>query len=296
MQKPRGAGVNVGASTGASGITIGTTTITGGATTQVLYNLAGVVQSTSTLVINPTAGQGPSIVAGTAVTNVPALNITQTVNEASTVFTAIKSTITQGAAGVSQLYLLDLWSGTSGAEVTRFRVNKDGTLLAAGSLQGTSGLISDTWSSIAADTGINKVSAGVVGIATGGSGVAGTIAATNYRVATKPVILGTAPSYASGGCLTGAGTVVTNSNGTAYFTVTLGTGCSGSQPVVLTLPAATTGWNCYARHVTTPASNIPRQSSAVSTTSVTFTNYAATTGLAAAWTDGDVFVGSCMGG
>ncbi len=103
----------------------------------------------------------------------------------------------------------------------------------------------------------------------------------------------TAPTLASGGCTTP--TAVT-ANGTMYFSVGVGTGCSGSQPLVFTLPSATNGWNCYARNSTNAASSAPAQSSGVSTTSVTITNYARTTGVAAAWTDSDVVVVSCAGG
>lgn len=109
-------------------------------------------------------------------------------------------------------------------------------------------------------------------------------------------ISGTAPTYASGGCLTGAGTVVTNSNGTATVTVTNGTGCAASQPIVLTYPAATIGWKCSARNVSNAAISSPAQTGAVSTTSVTITNYSRTLGTAAAWTDSDVIVVSCIGG
>lgn len=104
-----------------------------------------------------------------------------------------------------------------------------------------------------------------------------------------------APTLASGGCT--SPTAVTNSAAAfaqqAVFSVGVGTSCSGSQPLVFTLPAATTGWNCTARNSTNAATSAPAHSSAVSTTSVTITNYARTTGLAAAWTDADNVVVTC---
>ena len=119
------------------------------------------------------------------------------------------------------------------------------------------------------------------------------VSSTSLQVGSKPVIGFTAPTIASGGCTS---PTVTNTNGTAYITIDVGTGCSGSQPVTFTLPAATTGWNCYARNITNGATSAPAQTGAVSTTSVTITNFARTTGVAAAWTDGDDVVLSCFGG
>ena len=103
----------------------------------------------------------------------------------------------------------------------------------------------------------------------------------------------TAPTIASGGCTS---PTIVNNNGTARFEADVGTSCSGSQPLVFTLPAATTGWNCTAQNVSNPATSAPAQTSAVSTTSVTITSFSRTTGLAQAWTDGDNVVVSCLGG
>ncbi len=103
----------------------------------------------------------------------------------------------------------------------------------------------------------------------------------------------TAPTVASGGCT--SPTAVT-SNGTASFSVGVGTSCSGSQPLVFTLPAATRGWTCTARNETNGATSSPAQSGALSTTSVTITNYSRTLGTAAAWTDADVVTVTCVGG
>lgn len=106
----------------------------------------------------------------------------------------------------------------------------------------------------------------------------------------------TTPTLASGGC-TSPGSVTGSTLSWAYnlnFSINVGTGCSGSQPLVFTLTAATTGWNCYARNTTNAATSAPAHSSGVSTTSVTITNYARTTGVAAAWNDNDVITVSCL--
>ena len=150
----------------------------------------------------------------------------------------------------------------------------------------------------AKDTAISRISAGVIGVGTGAAGsMAGTVALAGLQVhngtSAKVAVSGTAPTLASGGCTSAA---MVNNNGTARFEADVGTSCSGSQPLVFTLPATTTGWNCTAQNVTNPATSVAAQSSAVSTTSVTITNYSRTTGLAQAWTDGDNVVVSCLGG
>ncbi len=122
-----------------------------------------------------------------------------------------------------------------------------------------------------------------------------TSSAVTYNQAlkfTSTVISQTAPTVASGGCT--SPTAVT-ANGTAAFSVGVGTSCSGSQPLVFTLPAATTGWMCTARNSSNGATSAPAQTGAVSTTSVTITNFSRTLGTAAAWTDADNVVVSCMG-
>jgi hypothetical protein len=73
------------------------------------------------------------------------------------------------------------------------------------------------------------------------------------------------------------------------FTINVGTACSGSQPIVLTLPAASNGWACFAGH-RNANTGVPVQTS-TSTTSVTLTNYAA--GVATAWTTSEVLQLSC---
>lgn len=83
-------------------------------------------------------------------------------------------------------------------------------------------------------------------------------------------------------------------NGSAAFTFNVGTTCTGISTATITLPAATTGWVCQFANVTNPATSAPSQTGGTTTT-VTFTNYVRTTGVAGDWTDSDVLRVSCMG-
>lgn len=103
---------------------------------------------------------------------------------------------------------------------------------------------------------------------------------------------GTAPTIASGGCTSPA---ITNHNGTAKFTVTIGTSCTGVKAVTLTLPATTTSWQCDAVDLTTPASFVP-VATGTSTTAVVLTNYARTTGLTIDYVASEVLSVKCIGG
>lgn len=84
------------------------------------------------------------------------------------------------------------------------------------------------------------------------------------------------------------------SNGSAAFTVDVGTSCTAITTLVVTLPAVTTRHACNARNITNPATSAPSQS-AGTTTTATFTNYSRTTGLAADWTAGDDILIDCTG-
>ncbi len=149
-------------------------------------------------------------------------------------------------------------------------------------------------------TGLSAASAGVLDFSGGGirvlamsSAAFGQLVGFYYIGSNARMLISTTkPTVASGGCT--SPTAVTSDN-TAVFSVGVGTSCSGSQPLVFTLPAATTGWQCTARNTSNAATSAPAQSSAVSTTSVTITNYSRTLGTAAAWTDADVVAVSCLG-
>lgn len=109
-----------------------------------------------------------------------------------------------------------------------------------------------------------------------------------YRLASSLMISSTAPTIASGFCTS---PTVPNSNGTAAFTVNVGTACGASSGVI-TMPTAATGWVCSAINITNPATNVVAQS-AGTTTSVTLTNYVRTTGVAGNFTASDVLRLQC---
>mgnify|MGYP001581088305 CR=1 FL=1 len=135
----------------------------------------------------PTAGLGLQLAAGTATTDVNALSITQTMNAAAVNFTGSKWIFTEGASGTAAGTLLfDILYGTSGGEVSKFSITKAGRvstseLSLSGHLYTVDGQM---WKlGTTTDTGISRVSAGVIGIGTGAVGsVAGTLSLTGIEL------------------------------------------------------------------------------------------------------------------
>jgi hypothetical protein len=82
----------------------------------------------------------------------------------------------------------------------------------------------------------------------------------------------TAPTIAGAGCGGSAATILSN-NGTASFTINTGT--APTTACTVTMPAAATDWNCYATDYTTNSTSVflQKQTNAISTTSVTITNF-----------------------
>jgi hypothetical protein len=98
----------------------------------------------------------------------------------------------------------------------------------------------------------------------------------------------TAPTISSG---FGTSPSVTHNNGTASFSINVGTGGSATSGVV-GLPTASNAWACSAADTgTTPTGQT--EQTATSTTTATLTNYSRTTGLAAAWTASEIIQISC---
>lgn len=102
-------------------------------------------------------------------------------------------------------------------------------------------------------------------------------------------ISSTSPTIASG---FGTSPTIVNSNGTASFAVNVGTGGTASSGVI-TLPAATTNWNCAVVNPLSGAGTLTQQS-AHTATSVTLTNYTISTDAAVAWTASYVIELNCM--
>jgi hypothetical protein len=102
-------------------------------------------------------------------------------------------------------------------------------------------------------------------------------------------IANVAPTISSG---FGMAPAIATNNGTASFTIMVGTGGTASSGVIH-LQAARNGWNCYASDLTHPATALTRQS-AVSADSATLTNYN-NAGMVTPWIAGDVLSASCFG-
>ena len=101
----------------------------------------------------------------------------------------------------------------------------------------------------------------------------------------------TAPAIASG---FGTSPSVTANNGTAAFTINVGTGGTASSGVV-TMPAATTGWACSVMPNGAPQAGAVMYSAPTSTTSITITNYTQSTAAALAWPASAVISVKCIG-
>jgi hypothetical protein len=100
----------------------------------------------------------------------------------------------------------------------------------------------------------------------------------------------TAPTI--GTCGSGSPSISAN-NGTGAFRITIGSTGPPSACSV-TMPAAATGWNCFAQDVTTATTSIARQKlTASSSTSITITNYN-TSIVATAFVANDVIEVSCF--
>lgn len=115
------------------------------------------------------------------------------------------------------------------------------------------------------------------------TGYFGTSVVSPAYTATSLLISATAPTIASG---FGSSPSIPSSNGTAAFTINVGTGGTATGGV-LTMPAATTGWIVTCVDITNAAGAVTVQT-AGTTTSVTLANYSRTTGLLTAWAASDI--------
>lgn len=119
-------------------------------------------------------------------------------------------------------------------------------------------------------------------------------ASGNISMGSNIILLSaTAPTISSG---FGTSPSVPSNNGTGAFTVNVGTGGTATGGV-LTMPAATTGWNCTVTNRTAVAANRANQwtvQTAATTTTVTVQNQTISTGAALAWTASDVLHLACF--
>src|ERR1035437_9190810 len=116
-------------------------------------------------------------------------------------------------------------------------------------------------------------------IPAGGLYVTGSISATTTMGYTHILSSATAPTVSSG---FGTSPTIPNNNGTAAFTVNVGTGGTASSGVI-TLPAASVGWACHVTPNGAPHAAAEVFSAPTSSTSITITNYTASSGIALAW-------------
>lgn len=116
---------------------------------------------------------------------------------------------------------------------------------------------------------------------------------TAFYVNAAPLIFNTAPTIAGAGCGGSAASIAAN-NGPSSFTINVGTAPT-SAGCTVTLPAATTAWNCFVNDKTTisTAVSMQKQTGADSTTSVTFQNYSDLT-VATAPAANDIYSVSCF--
>jgi len=127
--------------------------------------------------------------------------------------------------------------------------------------------------------------------ATGDLGLAGTVHAAGFYNPTNLFISSTAPTITAAGCGGAAASIVV-SNGTAAFKINVGT--TPTSACTITMPTATTGWNCFATDITTNSTSVflQKQTGAESTTSVTITNFN-DVAVATAFTASDILKVTC---
>lgn len=124
----------------------------------------------------------------------------------------------------------------------------------------------------------------VAKVATDGSFIGGFAPVTRAVSATAPTIssgFGTSPSVAT-------------NNGTAAFTINVGTGGVATSGVI-GLPTATNGWVCQCDDIAAAVSTSETKMSATSTTSCTVTNVNTATGVAVAWAASEILHCTAMG-
>jgi hypothetical protein len=117
-------------------------------------------------------------------------------------------------------------------------------------------------------------------------------ARTSFSLASVLLMSVTAPTVSSG---FGTSPTIPSNNGTAAFTVNVGTGGTASSGVIA-LPTATTGWNCFTNNITASAGHRAdnTRQTASSTTTATIENQTISTGAAVAWTASDIIRVSCF--
>jgi hypothetical protein len=89
----------------------------------------------------------------------------------------------------------------------------------------------------------------------------------------------------------GSGASVATNNGTAAFTVNVGTTAGTETSGVIGLPTAKNGWNCVASDQ--PTSTAHTRQTTSTTTTTTLTNYDSA-GTPEAWADNEILTVGCF--
>lgn len=257
-------------------------------------NTNGVYVNDTSIALNPNGEINQAISASGAST----LNLTQTITDTlASVAHSSKFTTQQVGSGVART-LVQAASNTTDATGGDFSIlSEDGvkfisrisystSLGSLFNLYATNGSTVNTVLRGASDSYFNG--GGLTVGSTTGAGTGNIAAYGSYKLSNKIAFSATAPTISSGFCTSPS---ISNSNGTAAFTVTVGTACAASSGV-LTMPTANAGWKCNFSNITNPSTNKPDQT-ASTTTSVSITNYSRTTGLAGNWTASDIIAVSC---
>lgn len=245
------------------------------------------------------SGTSCTVNTGTSGATIPLLNGANTYSGASTFSAAVTDSV-NGAASTPPLFFT-------------------GTILTGGSgttnfpnlfLQPTGTTAATTWSTSGTGLGMNlasgfagnfidfKVNGGgssLFVVSSSGAVTAG--ASLGFKTVLQNASLAhiimsvTAPSIASG---FGTSPSLVANNGTAAFKINVGTGGSASSGVV-TMPAAATDWLCAVSPTGAPQAGAEMFSAPTSSTSITITNYTASTGVALAWPASTVIGITCVG-
>lgn len=177
-----------------------------------------------------------------------------------------------GGTGTTTFPML-LFQPTGTAAVTTW--NTSGTMLGVNAVSGFGGNFLDFHT--AGGATLFRVGS------TGGITTAGPVnTTTGYQLNGKNSDFVNCPTVSSG---FGTSPTITCTNGTPAFSINVGTGGTATSGV-FTMPAATTGWVIHCDDITTPATNVTKQT-ASGTTSATVTNYSWSS-TAAAWAASDV--------
>lgn len=200
------------------------------------------------------------------------------------------------------LYIPQPVAGTNVTATNRYSIITPGGILSAGNILSTGGLTVTAGTITLGTNGLNinqnastnttNLCAGTTsGLCTlGGASNTTKLGSASIQLASGHLwASSTAPSISSG---FGSSPSVVANNGTAAFTINVGTGGSATTGVV-TMPAATAGWACSVNDVTTTSATVfITKQTATTTNSVTVGNFT-TAGIAGAWVASDVLQFMC---